>query len=104
MPAQADPLQRAQLLAAGAVGAAIISLRRSARRFGGDNELDMALGAIAGGDSAGATEHLARLDARLAAAPGAGPVARWRLRMRGQIIAMSETLSRHHAYFDSGTS
>jgi hypothetical protein len=36
------------------------------------------------------------------AAPGAGRGARPRLRMRGQIIAISETLDRHAAYFDSG--
>ena len=102
LPEEADPLQRAQLVAAVSVGAEIISLRRIARRFGGNVELDAALDAVARGDSSAATEHLARLDRRLAAAPGTGPGARPGLRMRGQILAMSETLERHAAYFDSG--
>jgi uncharacterized membrane protein YccC len=103
LPEEADSLQRAQLLAAGSVGAEIISLRRTARRFGRDAALDAALAAVARGDSAAATERLARLDLGLAAVPATTPGARSRLRMRGQILAMSETLVRHAAYFDSGT-
>ena len=102
LPEEADSLQRAQLVAAGSVGAEIIRLRRIARRFGRDVELDAALAAVASGDSAAAVECLARLDRRLAAVPGTSPGARSRLRMRGQILAMSETLERHAAYFDSG--
>jgi uncharacterized membrane protein YccC len=102
LPEDADPLQRAQLVAAVSVGAGILSLRRIARRFGPDIELDAALDAFAKGDTSAAAERLARLDRKLAAAPGAGPGARPRLRMRGQIIAISETLDRHAAYFDSG--
>ena len=102
LPEEADSLQRAQLVAAGSVGAEIIRLRRIARRFGREVELDAALAAVASGDSAAAVECLARLDRRLAAVPGTSPGARSRLRMRGQILAMSETLERHAAYFDSG--
>lgn len=102
LPEEADSLQRAQLVAAGSVGTEIIRLRRIARRFGRDVELDAALAAVASGDSAAAVECLARLDRRLAAVPGTSPGARSRLRMRGQILAMSETLERHAAYFDSG--
>lgn len=100
LPEEADPLQPAQLLAAGSVGAGIIGLRRIARRFGRDVELDAALAAVARGDGAAAAECLARLDRRLAAVSASGPGARSRLRMRGQILAISETLSRHAAYFD----
>jgi uncharacterized membrane protein YccC len=102
LPEEADSLQRAQLVAAGSVGAEIISLRRIARRFGRDVGLDAALEGVARGDSAAAAERLARLDRRLAAVPATTPGARSRLRMRGQILAMSETLVRHAAYFDSG--
>jgi uncharacterized membrane protein YccC len=101
LPEEADSLQRAQLVAAGSVGAEIISLRRITRRFGRDAALDAALAAVARGDSAVAAERLARLDRRLAAVSAITPGARSRLRMRGQILAMSETLVRHAAYFDS---
>jgi uncharacterized membrane protein YccC len=100
LPDQAGPLQRAQLLAALSVGTEIIRLRRIARRFDKDGELDAALNALAGGDSSVATERLGRLDQRLAALPGRG--AQVRLRARSCILAMSEGLAQHAAYFDSG--
>jgi uncharacterized membrane protein YccC len=100
LPEQAEPLQRAQLLAALSVGTETIRLRRVARRFNQDIELDAALDAVARGDSIVAIEHLGLLDHRLATLPGWG--ARFRLRARGSILAMSEALVRHAAYFDSG--
>ncbi|MEH2566070.1 putative membrane protein YccC [Bradyrhizobium sp. AZCC 2289] len=100
LPEQAEPLQRAQLMAALSVGTEIIRLRRIAHRFDQDAELDTAFDALARGDSSVATERLARLDQRLAAMPGRG--ARVRLRARSSILAMSEALAQHAAYFDSG--
>jgi uncharacterized membrane protein YccC len=100
LPEQAEPLQRAQLMAALSVGAEIIRLRRVAHRFDQDAQLDTAFDALARGDSSVATERLARLDQRLAALPGRG--ARVRLRARSSILAMSEALAQHAAYFDSG--
>jgi uncharacterized membrane protein YccC len=100
LPEQAEPLQRAQLMATLSVGAEIIRLRRVAHRFDQDAELDTAFDALARGDSSVATERLARLDQRLAALPGPG--ARVRLRARSSILAMSEALAQHAAYFDSG--
>jgi uncharacterized membrane protein YccC len=97
LPDEAQPLQRSQLLAALSVGTEIIQLRRIARRLDSGAELDTALEAAARGDSAIATTHLARLDEVLAARPGAAA-----LRARGSILAMSEALTQHAAYFDAG--
>jgi uncharacterized membrane protein YccC len=102
LPEHAEPLQRAQLMAALSVGTEIIRLRRIAHRFDQDVELDAALDAVAKGDSSAAAERLARLDQRLAALPDTRPGARARLRARSSILAMSEALAQHAAYFDSG--
>jgi uncharacterized membrane protein YccC len=102
LPEQAEPLQRAQLMAALSVGTEIIRLRRVARRLDQDAELDAALDALAKGDSSVASERLARLDKRLAGLASTTPGARFRLRARGSILAMSEALAQHAAYFDSG--
>jgi uncharacterized membrane protein YccC len=100
LPEQAEPLQRAQLMAALSVGTEIIRLRRVAHRFDQHTELDTAFDALARGDSSVATKRLSRLDQRLAALPGRG--ARVRLRARSSILAISEALAQHAAYFDSG--
>jgi uncharacterized membrane protein YccC len=102
LPEQAEPLQRAQLVAALLVGTEIIRRRRVAHRFDQDAELDAALDAVARGDSSAAAERLARLDRRLATLPDTGPGARARLRARASILAMSEALNQHTEYFDSG--
>jgi len=102
LPPGAEPLQRAQLLTALSVGTEIIRLRRVARRLDLHPELEAALDAVARGDSSVAIERLARLDRILAALPSAKPAARVRLRARGSILAMSEALAQHSAYFDSG--
>jgi len=102
MPDQAEPLQRGQLLAALSVGIEIIRLRRVARRFALNVELGAALDAVARGDSAVAIERLDRLDGTLAALPSTTPGTWVRLRARGSILAMSEALAQHAAYFDSG--
>jgi uncharacterized membrane protein YccC len=104
LPDQADPMQRAQLMAALSVGTAIIRLRRVARRFDLHGELDAALDAAARGDSAVASEHLAELDRVLAAQPDTRRGSWIRLRARGSILAMSEVLAQHASYFDFGTS
>ena len=102
MPEQAEPLQRAHLLAALTVGAETIRLRRIARRFDQEVELDAALDAVARGDSIVATEHLDRLDRMLAAVPRTRPGGRVRLRARSSVLAISEALAEHTAYFGSG--
>jgi uncharacterized membrane protein YccC len=102
LPEQAEPLQRAQLLAALLVGTEIIGLRRVARRFHVHAELDAALGVLARGDSSLAIKCLARYDKKLAGLPITGPGAWVRLRARESLLAMSEALAQHPDYFDSG--
>jgi hypothetical protein len=97
LPDAAEPLQRSQLVAALSVGSEIIQLRNIARRLDLGAELDAALEALARGDSAIATARLARLDDALAGRPGATA-----LRARGSILAMSEALTQHAAYFEAG--
>ena len=102
LPEQAEPLQRAQLLAVLSVGDEIIRLRCIAPRFDVRDELDAALDAVVHGDGVAAAERFARVDRKLAAPPGAGPAARVRLRARGSILAMSEALAQHASYFYDG--
>jgi uncharacterized membrane protein YccC len=97
LPDAAEPLQRSQFVAALSVGNEIIQLRNIARRLDLGAELDAALEALARGDSATATTRLARLDDALAGRPGATA-----LRARGSILAMTEALTQHSAYFDAG--
>jgi uncharacterized membrane protein YccC len=101
LPEQAEPLQRAQLMAALSVGTEIIRLRRIAHRFDQDVELDAALNAVAKGDSSAAVERLIRLDQRVAALSNAMPGVRARLRARSSILAVSEALAQHAAFFES---
>jgi uncharacterized membrane protein YccC len=102
MPNEAAPLQRAQLLAAVAVGADIIELRPTAIGLGQESELETALAALAAGKSAIATAGFARLDQRLASLspPDSGTSAV--MRARGRILAISDTLIQHRSYFDAG--
>ena len=102
LPDQAEPLQRAQLLAALSVGTEIIHLRQMAPRLGATAELDAALEAFAQGNSAIAIARLRQLDRRLASTPDTGPEAAIALRARGRILVISEALAEHGPYFDAG--
>jgi uncharacterized membrane protein YccC len=97
LPDQAQPLQRSQLIAALSVGIEIIQLRRIARRLQLELELDAALQAVAAGDCVLASSRLARLDETLASR--IGPAV---LRARASVLAMSEALTQHAAYFAAG--
>src|SRR5207244_4989021 len=66
LPDEAEPLQRAQLVAALSVGTEIIRLRHIARRLDLGADLDEALNALAQASTAVATARLARLDHVLA--------------------------------------
>ena len=101
LPDEAQPLQRSQLLAALSVGTEIIQLRRIAHRLDLGSELDVALAAVAAGNSAVATTRLAVLDHVLASLPGAGTGAQAALRARGGVLAVSEALTQHASYFDT---
>jgi uncharacterized membrane protein YccC len=92
LPDEAQPLQRAQLLAAFSLGTEIIRLRRIVRRMDLGSEPDAALEAFERGEIALATTRLDRLDAALDTRPGAAA-----LRARGGILAMTEVLAHHAA-------
>jgi uncharacterized membrane protein YccC len=96
LPEEATPLQRAQLLAGQAVGSQIIGLRHIARRLGRSDELDRALQPLTQGDIALAIVRLGQLDQVLCAI-GMPAIA-----ARAGILAISETLTHHAAYFDTG--
>jgi len=96
LPDSAAPLQRSELLAALAVGCEIIRLRNVCRRLDLGSGLDEALMALAGGDSAAAVVKLADLDKALMARPGTAI-----LQARGGLLAISEALAEHAAYFDA---
>jgi uncharacterized membrane protein YccC len=95
LPDAAEPLPAAQMLAALSVGTAIIQLRRIARAMDLRSELDAALESLRRGDIALTTARLDRLDGALAARPDSAA-----LRARGSILAMSEVLTQHAAYFE----
>ena len=104
IPESATPLQRAQLLAALSAGQEIIQLRHIGRHLGFTGGLAPALAAIERGDTAGATAHLVRLDAVLAAHAAPAMLAEAILRARARIIALSEVLAQHALYFNAGSS
>ncbi len=97
LPDQATPLQRARLSAALSLGSAIIQLRRIALGLGVNTDLDTALRALAHGNIAVAISRLAFLDSSLVAAEM--PAA---LHARAWILAISEVLTQHAAYFETG--
>lgn len=104
LPDKAEPLQRAQLLAALAVGRAIIQLSHIVSRLGVTVELDAALAAVAQGDSTAARARLAGLDRQLASRPGADPGDGLEVRARAQLLVLSEALAEHAIFFDFGAS
>jgi uncharacterized membrane protein YccC len=99
LPDQAQPLQRSQLTAAFSVGTQIIHLRHICRRFDFSEDLDGALEGMAKGDCAMVATRLTNLDQALASRPGVGQEV---LRARGLILAISQALTQHSAYFDAG--
>jgi uncharacterized membrane protein YccC len=101
LPDLSEPVQRSWLAAALSVGTEIIRLRHIVGRFNLGTELNPALAALARGDSGTAIVWLARLGDTLAAIPAERPGAAARLRARGDIMAISEALAQHAAYFDS---
>jgi uncharacterized membrane protein YccC len=98
LPDAAQPLQRAQLIAALLIGTEIIKLRHFCRRSDLGSDIDAALDAFARGNCVTAVARLADLDRALTSGlDGAA------LRARGIILGISETLTRHAAYFDGAT-
>ena len=101
-PDAATPLQRAQLLAALSVGTEIIRLRHIAHRLGLDTDFGAALAPLARGNTALAIARLAGLDHALLSLPGAATEASLAICARAAILAVSEVLTEHGAFFDAG--
>jgi uncharacterized membrane protein YccC len=101
LPDQAEPLQRAQLLAALSVGTDISHLRHMVPPLGAAQELDAALASLAKGDSTVAIAQLRQIDYRLASAPDMGPETDDVLRVRGRIVAITDMLAEQRSYFNS---
>jgi uncharacterized membrane protein YccC len=104
LPDDAEPLQRAQLLAALSAGSEIAQLRRLCLLLGLGPDLDAALTAVAQGNSTTARAGLARLDRQLASLPEAEaePRSKLALRVRAKVLVLSDVLAQHAAYFDAG--
>lgn len=97
MPDEVTPEERAELMAALFVGVSIIRLRRMGERLDLGGHVRAALDGFAHGDSRATIVQLDKLDKALASRSDARiPV----LRMRGLILAISEAVSQHTAYFD----
>lgn len=101
IPNSVDRLQAARLASTLSVGAEIIRLRHIAARFALDAELEPAMAAIAKGDSAAAIRALARFDRALSDVPTMHPGARPRLRARGIILSITDSLTQHATYYDA---
>ncbi len=98
MPEQAEPIQRARLVAALAVGSCIILLRHVAEPLGISLQLRISLEDLAEGRHAEIIRDLQKLDEDLAAqAPGEDGGAR--LRARAAVHALADALEAHSAYF-----
>jgi uncharacterized membrane protein YccC len=104
MPDEAEPLQRAQLLAALSLGRQIIELRRVAPQLGLASDLDAALEPFAQGNSAAAVARRERLDRRLASLIESDPQTLMILHSRARILLICDALMQHRAYFDGGES
>jgi hypothetical protein len=100
LPEQAEPSERAQLLAALSVGAEIIHLRQFAPRFAAPAQLDAALKAFARRNCEMAIGRLRQIDRDLASRPDAERPTATMLRMRGGILVVCEALSEHSTYFN----
>jgi uncharacterized membrane protein YccC len=99
MPDQATPLERARLVVALVVGTQIIELRRIMGGSASLADLDSALAALIRQGVVPAIDRLADVDRALAAAETTNA-----LRARAGILAISEALAQHAAFFAMGAS
>jgi uncharacterized membrane protein YccC len=97
LPDQAQPVQRSWQVATLSVGTKIIQLRHLCHGFGPSPDLWTALEAVSRGDGALATAKLNAIDAALSSRTDDAA-----LRARGLILAISDALTQHAAYFDAG--
>jgi uncharacterized membrane protein YccC len=96
LPGDAEPLHRAVLVTALAVGQNIVSLQRTAGQLGFAGELDAALKYFSSGDNTAMVTELEAADRRLAALVDNGAAV---MRARGQILAIRDALSDHPGFF-----
>jgi uncharacterized membrane protein YccC len=101
LPDAAQPLQRAQLVAALSVGSEIIHLRHVMPSLGLGPELDATLEALAQGNTAAAIAAFNRLDHGLASLADRHSQTSATLAERGRILLICDALARYRAYFDS---
>ena len=104
LPDEAEPLQRARLVAALSVGTEIIHLHRIAPHLGSGPELEAALQAFVLGNSSAAIAGFAELDRRLASLVDSNRQSPLIVRARGRILAIRDAIAQHGAYFDEGAS
>jgi Fusaric acid resistance protein family len=100
MPEQAEPVERAELVAAMAVGNQIVRLRRVAPRFVPGAAVDAALQALAEGRSGEASERLKDIDRQLAALPRARSGSRAVLGLRAGLLVICGQLASYPSYYD----
>jgi uncharacterized membrane protein YccC len=100
MPEQAAPVERAELVAAVAVGKETVRLRRVAPRFVPGAAVDAAFQALAEGRSREAVERFRDFDSLVAALPGAKFGSRIRLRIRAALLVICGQLTQFAPYFD----
>ena len=100
MPEQAEPVERAELVAAMAVGNHIVRLRRVAPRFVPAAAVDAALQALAEGQSGEASERLQDIDRQLAALPRTRSGGRAVLGLRAGLLVIRGQLASYGSYYD----
>src|SRR5271165_3352613 len=100
MPEQAEPVERAMLVAAMAVGNHTVRLRRVAPRFVPGAAVDTALLALAKGRSGEAAERLKDIDRQLAALPRTRPGSRAVLGLRAGLLVICGQLAWYPSYYD----
>jgi uncharacterized membrane protein YccC len=100
MPDQAEPVERAELVAAMAVGNHIVRLRRVAPRFVPGAAVHTALQALAEGRSSEASERLKDIDRQLAALPRGRPGGRTVLGLRAGLRVVCGQLASYPSYYD----
>jgi uncharacterized membrane protein YccC len=100
LPQSAGLAQGAQLVAALSLGTEIIRLHRIADRLAIRHELELAMSAVADGQSRAAVQWLLQADRALAAPIEQDPDPEARLRARARLCAMKEALTLFSDYFD----
>jgi uncharacterized membrane protein YccC len=100
MPSAVGAEQLARFVAMLSTGSTIIRLRRLARRFGMEAQVDMALATVAAGKSRAAIASFESIERDLGGDSKSMTEGTARLRAKGGIRALSQTLSRYGGYFD----